>query len=396
MWKAQIGVGFIGLSAHGGWAGRGHVPALRALPDRFEIRGLAASSAATAEEAARHFDIPFFTGEPEELARHPDIDLVVVTVKVPQHRGLVDAALAAGKPVYCEWPLGNGLAEAEAMATSASSRGVPSFVGLQARSSPTVRYLRDLIAGGFVGEVLSATLVAAVSAPWAGEITERQRYLVECANGATMLTIPFGHAIDSFRWVLGEFDHLTAVTAVRRETARVTETGLSCPVSAPDQVAVAGRLANGAVAAIHYRGHKTAGTSFLWEINGTEGDLIVEGGNGHFQYGFARLRGGSGGRFRDLPVPPEYATVPGDPGQQSFTVAHAYRNLWEDLRDGGRRVPTFADSVTTHRLLDAVERSAAIGETTRYVPFSDAAAPAPMDNRGNPAPSRGTRKASHA
>jgi predicted dehydrogenase len=48
----------------------------------------------------------------EELVMQPDIDVVAVTVKVPHHRELVSAALAAGKAVYCEWPLGRDLHEA--------------------------------------------------------------------------------------------------------------------------------------------------------------------------------------------------------------------------------------------------------------------------------------------
>jgi predicted dehydrogenase len=42
--------------------------------------------------------------------------VVAVTVKVPHHRELVSAALAVGKAVYCEWPLGRDLADAQAMA----------------------------------------------------------------------------------------------------------------------------------------------------------------------------------------------------------------------------------------------------------------------------------------
>jgi hypothetical protein len=48
-----------------------------------------------------------------ELVSAPEVDIVSVTVKVPHHLEIVRAALNAGKHVYCEWPLGNGLAEAE-------------------------------------------------------------------------------------------------------------------------------------------------------------------------------------------------------------------------------------------------------------------------------------------
>jgi Oxidoreductase family, NAD-binding Rossmann fold len=64
----------------------------------------------------------------EQLVIQPDIDVVAVTVKVPHHRELVTAALAAGKAVYCEWPLGRHLDEARAMAALAAEKGVRTVV----------------------------------------------------------------------------------------------------------------------------------------------------------------------------------------------------------------------------------------------------------------------------
>ena len=43
------------------------------------------------------------------MVAHPDVDLVAVSVRVPWHYDLVMAGLRAGKPVFCEWPLGANL-----------------------------------------------------------------------------------------------------------------------------------------------------------------------------------------------------------------------------------------------------------------------------------------------
>ena len=75
------------------------------------------------------------------MVRESDIDLVSVVVKVPSHHDIVVATLNAGKHVYCEWPLGANLPQAEAMADLARRKGVRAMVGLQARGDPTVRYL---------------------------------------------------------------------------------------------------------------------------------------------------------------------------------------------------------------------------------------------------------------
>src|SRR3954454_14452259 len=109
---APIGVGVIGLSASGGWAAQAHPPALAAVPG-FEVRALSASSPASAKAAGEKYGIPLTFGSAEELAWRDEVDLVVVAVKVPHHRELPLPALEAGKAVFCEWPLGNGLEEAE-------------------------------------------------------------------------------------------------------------------------------------------------------------------------------------------------------------------------------------------------------------------------------------------
>src|SRR5262249_40379488 len=96
--------GIVGLNPHRGWGSMAHLPALRALPE-FEVVAVCTSRQETASEAARHFGIPLAFADPAAMARHPNVDLVVVCVRVPEHDTLVQAALDAGKHVYCEWPL---------------------------------------------------------------------------------------------------------------------------------------------------------------------------------------------------------------------------------------------------------------------------------------------------
>jgi predicted dehydrogenase len=87
------------------------------------------------------------------------LDLVTVSVKVPDHYEPVMAAIEAGKHVYCEWPLGRDTAEAERMLGAAERRGIRHAVGLQGQVSPAINYVKDLIAEGYVGRVLSATMI---------------------------------------------------------------------------------------------------------------------------------------------------------------------------------------------------------------------------------------------
>src|SRR2546427_10374937 len=156
--KATLGVGIIGVSPVGGWAATAHIPALRALPS-YEIRALSAHNAESARAAGEVFGVSAVFADHEQLVTQPDIDVVAVTVKVAHDRRLVSRALAAGKAVYCEWPLGRDLDDAQAMAALAAERGVRTAAGLQARQAPAVEFAQELLRDGYAGEVLSTTMV---------------------------------------------------------------------------------------------------------------------------------------------------------------------------------------------------------------------------------------------
>src|SRR4051795_7582761 len=146
----RIRVGIVGASASRGFASIAHLPALQSLP-QFEIAAVCTARQETAAGAARHYGVPLAFSDPETLARHPDVDLVTVSVKVPDHYRPVMAAIEAGKHVYCEWPLGRNTGEAAEMLDAAQRRGIRHAVGLQGQLSPTLNYVKDLIAGGYVG-----------------------------------------------------------------------------------------------------------------------------------------------------------------------------------------------------------------------------------------------------
>src|SRR5438046_7451365 len=185
--KSTLGVGIIGVSPIRGWASTAHIPALRALAN-YEIRALSAHNAESARAIGEAFGVSAVFSDHEELVIQPDIDVVVVTVKVPHHRELVSAALAAGKAVYCEWPLGRDLEDARAMATLAAKQGVRTVAGLQARQAPAIEFVQQLLRDGYVGEVLSTTLVG-LSIP--GDVVgQPNAYMLDKTNGPSCITPP--------------------------------------------------------------------------------------------------------------------------------------------------------------------------------------------------------------
>ena len=133
---AKIRVGIVGATVTpggSGWGANAHVPALNALP-AYELKAVCTGHEETARASATAFGAELAFHSFDEMIARPDIDLVCVVIRVPGHNQLVVGALEAGKDVFCEWPLGATLAEAQAMANLASARGLRAAVGLQAQT----------------------------------------------------------------------------------------------------------------------------------------------------------------------------------------------------------------------------------------------------------------------
>ena len=359
---AKIGVGLIGANPDRGWALDAHIPAL-ATSDTFELVAVSTSSEDSARRAGDKFGVPAFANA-ADLANHPAVDLVVVSVRIPLHRELVGAAIAAGKMVLCEWSLGAGLEETVALAEAAERAGVRGFVGLQARAAPAYRHVRNLLDTGFVGEVLSSTIVAS-GGNWGPWVQPENAYILDARSEAGMLVIPFGHTMEGVCYCLGEVEHLSAELATRRKTSIEAGTDRIVPITVPDQIAVAMKLHSGAVLSAHFRGGMSAGLNFHWEINGTEGDIVVTGPYGLTEMCELSVSGAkTGGVLAALPTPPEFMWAPGSlgtPANPAYNVAQAYGLLAQDLADGGSRMPTFADAVRRSRMIAAVETAAKTG-----------------------------------
>jgi predicted dehydrogenase len=182
-----------------------------------------------------------------------------------------------------------------------------------------------------------------------------------------MLNVAAGHVTDSLTMCLGEFTQVNAVVTNRRSQARNAQTGESLPMTTDDQIAVTGVLEGGAVASLHFRGGESPATNLYWEINGTDGDLLVTGDLGYVHLGHVTIRGATrqDTTLAELTVPHRYHQVPelaGREAEPAYNVAHAYARLLRDLVEATESVPTFTDAVARHRLLDRIERAARSGQ----------------------------------
>ena len=145
-----IRVGVVGASPPG-FGDRAHLPAVRSAPGLI-LEAVCTTREETARAAAEKWGARKWYAGVEALCSDPDVDVVTVAVRPRLHHPLTMAALRAGKPVFCEWPLALNTAEALEMSSEAERRGIRTAVGLQGRFAPAVAWARKLVAEGAVGK----------------------------------------------------------------------------------------------------------------------------------------------------------------------------------------------------------------------------------------------------
>ena len=357
----MIRVGIVGATVTvggSGWGARTHVPALHALPE-YQLKAVCTAHEETATASAAAFGAELAFADFDRMVAHPDIDLIAVVVRVPQHYQLTMKALRAGKATFCEWPLGADLAEAEELAAVARGYGLATLVGLQARSDPAVRAARELIDQGYVGEMLVANLTVISSGQYVrgkGRIWQSQR-----KNGANPLTIAGGHSMDATRFLVGDFVDVAARVTTQTRQWLDSDTGHTVDVDAPDTISVVARTRSGAEVAMQIATVPTAAPGFRLEIYGTAGRLALTCAS-NVSNGPNRLLGAKGkDALAELPIPAHVILAPATlaDAPPSVNVAQAYARFAEDRAAGRSIDPDFDTAVGMHRIIDAIERSAA-------------------------------------
>ena len=352
-----IRVGIIGASADGGWARDGHVPAVQAL-DGLEFVAVATNSQKTADASARAFGVPAAYGSGMDLIRAPGIDLVTIATRVPDHRELVLGALAAGKHVYCEWPLGRDAVEAEEMAAAAHTAGVHVAIGLQLRGNPAVRRARELIVSGAIGRVLSVSVYSA-TAGFGPDVPAPFVYLEAPENFANLVTIQGAHTVDLAIAVVGALSDLSALTSAQYPEIRAGDDGAKRPRITFDHLLLQSRLKQGGTLMVEVAGGRPPETPFRLELVGDMGVLRLDGGAARgFQSGRLTLSlDGASQRVDEG----ELATMP----DAAANVAGIYAALRDDIVGGVFTVAGFDHAVALTRLVIDLMASSRTGSRTK-------------------------------
>lgn len=237
------------------------VAALRSAPGS-DLGWIVSNDAGRAGKFARDFAIAKATDRLDDMLADPAVGAVYISSTNEKHAAQALAAMAAGKHVLCEKPLAMTVAQAAGMVRAAESAGVILATNHHLRCAGSHRAIRDLIASGRIGRVLSVRVHHAVFLP---PHLQGWRINDAAAGGGVIADITV-HDADTVRFLLGE-DPVQVV-------AQAGTSGMGAGVE--DSVMSLWTMESGVMVMAHESfTHRFAGSGV--EVHGSEGSIFARG-----------------------------------------------------------------------------------------------------------------------
>jgi len=357
----EIGIGVIG----GGYMGKAHSVAFGAVGAVFDtalrprLEMICTTSEAGAAQKARAFGFRRSSGDWRALVADRHVEALVIASPQSTHRDVALAAFAAGKPVLCEKPLGESVAQSREMAAAAERSGCVNMVGFNYIRTPASQLARQIVASGEIGAVTY----------FRGEHTED--FLADPALPADWRTRGQAsgnlgdlapHPINAALALMGPIDALVA----EAETVHKRRVGPHGPedVTNDDHAQIMCRFASGVLGSI-YSSRVATGRKmgYAYDIFGTKGALRFdqEDQNALWLYkaegdparrGFVKILAG--------PLHPDYRAFCLGPGHgtgyQDQIIIEA-RDFLEAIAAKTAKWPTFRDGVLVNQVIEAARLS---------------------------------------
>ncbi|MGI9147412.1 MAG: Gfo/Idh/MocA family oxidoreductase [Chloroflexota bacterium] len=144
-----VGVGVIGA----GTMGAHHAQSLAQRIPGARLVSLADPAPGVAERLAAALGCQRWTLDYQQLLAQPGVEAVVIATPARYHAEAIVAAAQAGKAVFCEKPIADGLAAADRAIQAARHAGVPLQIGFQRRFDTAYVRARQLVDTGALGQI---------------------------------------------------------------------------------------------------------------------------------------------------------------------------------------------------------------------------------------------------
>ncbi|HED6239794.1 TPA: Gfo/Idh/MocA family oxidoreductase [Enterobacter sichuanensis] len=240
-----------------------HINALRQIPG-VALRALVDTESVKGLKLAMGYQCRFYQ-DYREMLLDDAIDVVHICTPHVEHKPMILAALAAGKHVFCEKPVGMNRSELVDITRAAEQASGLLGVCYQNRYNPTSLRIRQALDDSELGKMLSIKAVLTWSrsgtyyteSPWRGRLA---------TEGGSLLINQAIHTLDLMQWFAGGVTRVKGVVD-SGELAAVTE--------GEDSAMATLHFANGARGLFYASNCNTTDSPLLMEIHCERGSLLL-------------------------------------------------------------------------------------------------------------------------
>jgi predicted dehydrogenase len=349
--------------------GKAHAVALKSVGAVFNTRlrpvceVICSTTREGAARKAAEYGFNEFTAHWQELVANPRVEAVVIASPQTTHRAIALAAIAAGKAVFCEKPLGASLEDARAMAAAAAAAGVPNMIGFNYIRTPAMQLAYQIISSGEIGELVHVRAEHTEDFLSDPQAPAHWRTRDVCAGNLGDLA---PHIVNAVLRLVGPIERLVADIQTVHPT-RIGPGGPE-PVTNDDQVNLLCRFQSGVMGSIYVSRVATGRKmGYGFDIIGTKGALRFDAEDQNALWFYdARLRPGRQGFAKLLTAPehPDYGAFCEGPGHGTGYAAQIIieaRDFLQAIETGVPVFPTFDDGLQVSRVIAAAFRSHADG-----------------------------------
>jgi predicted dehydrogenase len=370
---ATVGIGLIGT----GYMGKAHAVALQSVGAVFNTRlrpvceMICSTTAEGAARKAAEFGFSASSGHWRDVIENPRVEAVVIASPPTTHRPIALAAIGAGKPVFCEKPLGASLDDARAMTSAATAASVPNMIGFNYIRAPAMQLAREMIAGGEIGDIVHVR--AEHTEDFLADPQEPASWRTRdaCAGNLGDLS---PHIINAILRLIGPIERVVADV----QTVHATRPGKNGreTVTNDDQADFLCRFECGAMGSIAVSRVATGRKmGYAYDITGTKGALRFDAEDQNALWFYdARMGPGRQGFLKLLMGPdhPDFGAFCEGAGHGTGYAAQIIieaRDFLKAIETKQAIFPTFHDGLQVSRVIAAVFRSHEEGRWVRIAEF---------------------------
>jgi predicted dehydrogenase len=344
------------------WGAQAHLPAWRSVPG-VEVVGICTAHRETAEQAAAEHGVALPFWDAQQMAAHPEIDVIDVGTRPSYRRDMCLTALGHGKHVYNAIPFASDLDAAKDLRDAAATAGTVTAVDAYSEHLGPFRFAEEVLAEGALGNI--QTVIGRLELSLFAQPTSGFPYnwFHDARFGASALRNLGSHLLHLMVHLVGPVAEVAGTPAQFLKRWDFVDAPGGLDVGVADVGVAALRFESGPVGTLSAAWAGATAPGFLLDIAGDRGRLVIEAPMLPAAESTVRL-GRAGAGLESVAVPERLTVTDGIempsayPGDPRGAMARSFWLMTKAIAGEAQARPDFECGYHVQSVIEAIYHSA--------------------------------------